>query len=331
MYIPTQVKSLLIKQRYHLVGPSGHAAVKKCYWLHKALTEGMSCYKSWYGIESHRCIQFTPILSCPNACLHCWRIESSDVGVYWDELKLPSIDRPEVLVQDSIKEQLRILSGYKANVKVDLKKLSEARHPKHFAISLAGEPMLYPYMDELLNLLHSKGFTSFLVTNGLYPKALASLTREPSQLYVSINAPNEEVYRKVCRPSIPEAWSRLNETLSLLRSFKRPTALRLTLIKDVNDVDVEGYAKLIEKAHSHYVEVKAYMYLGFSRLRLKQESMPKHREVLDFAKLLSQHTGYEVVRESLHSRVVLLSRFSQPINVVLNNPSIRFSKHRSED
>ncbi|RLF12429.1 MAG: 4-demethylwyosine synthase TYW1 [Thermoprotei archaeon] len=315
MYLSPQVKSLLVKQRYHLVGRHEHAAVKKCHWLHKALTEDKLCYKSWYGIQSHRCVQFTPMLSCPNACLHCWRIERSDPGVSWDELRLPPIDKPETLIEGALKEQRRIVSGYKSNPKVDRKRFEEALHPRHFAISLAGEPTLYPYIDDLLGLLRSKGFTSFLVTNGLYPEVLSSLSNEPSQLYVSINAPNETLYRKVCRPSMSDAWQRLNETLSLLSTFKCPTALRLTLIKGVNDVDIEGYASLIEKANSHYVEVKAYMYLGFSRYRLKLGNMPRHSEVVRFAHLLSQHIGYEVLEDSLHSRVVLLSRLPKPIEV----------------
>ncbi|RLF10857.1 MAG: 4-demethylwyosine synthase TYW1 [Thermoprotei archaeon] len=314
MYLPPHVRSLLTKQRYHLVGERGHAAVKKCHWLHKALVGGSPCHKSWYGVQSHRCVQFTPMLSCPNACLHCWRLERGDVEG-WDELSIGELDDPEVLIQGALREQLRIVSGYKSNPKVDRMRLEEARHPKHFAISLAGEPTLYPMIGALIGLLKSKGFTSFLVTNGLYPKTLSSLPYEPSQLYVSINAPSEELYRRVCRPSLKDSWMRLMDTLDLVRSFKCPTVLRITLIKGVNDVDLEGYAKLVERAQPYYVEVKAYMYLGFSRRRLSLENMPRHSEVLGFARSLSQLTGYEFIADSLHSRVALLSRIGRPIRV----------------
>jgi len=312
--LPPYIKSLFVKQRYHLIGEREHAAVKKCHWLHKALVEGSFCYKSWYGIQSHRCIQFTPMLFCPNACLHCWRLERGDVEG-WDEPAVEAFDSPEALLQGAIREQLRIVSGYKSNPKVDRRRLEEARHPKHFAISLAGEPTLYPMVGDLVALLKSKGFTTFLVTNGLYPKALANLSYEPSQLYVSVNAPSEELYRKVCRPALSNAWGRLMETLDLLRSFKCPTALRITLIKGVNDVEPEGYAKLIERAAPFYVEVKAYMYLGFSRRRLELEAMPRHSEVADFAKSLERLTGYTFLADSLHSRVALLSRVGQPLKV----------------
>jgi tRNA wybutosine-synthesizing protein 1 len=312
--LPPYIKSLLVKQRYHLIGEREHAAVKKCHWLHKALVEGSFCYKSWYGIQSHRCIQFTPMLFCSNACLHCWRLERGDVEG-WGEPAVEDFDSPEALLQGAVREQLRIVSGYKSNPKVDRRRLEEARHPRHFAISLAGEPTLYPMIGDLVALLKSKGFTTFLVTNGLYPKVLASLSYEPSQLYVSVNAPSEEIYRKVCRPALSDAWGRLMETLDLLKSFKCPTALRLTLIKGVNDVEPEGYAKLIERAAPLYVEVKAYMYLGFSRRRLKLEAMPRHSEVVDFAKLLERLTSYTFLADSLHSRVALLSRVGWPLKV----------------
>lgn len=314
MSLPPQVRYLLAKQHYHLLGHKGHAAVKKCHWLHKALIDGELCYKSWYGIQSHRCVQFTPMLSCPNACLHCWRLERGEAEG-WEDLSCRDFDEPELLIQDALREQLRIISGYKSNPRVDRFRLEEAKHPRHFAISLAGEPTLYPFIGTLIEALKRKGFTTFLVTNGLHPKVLANLPCEPSQLYISVNAPNEPLYFKVCRPLLQDSWSRLMETLDLVRSFSCPTAIRITLIKGINDLDVNGYAKLIERANPLYVEVKAYMYLGFSRNRLRLENMPRHSEVVSFAQELARHIGYNFVADSLHSRVALLARIPKPIKV----------------
>jgi tRNA wybutosine-synthesizing protein 1 len=77
--------------------------------------------------------------------------------------------------------------------------------------------------------------------------------------------------------------------------------------------DAKGYARLVEKANPTYVEPKAYMHVGFSRLRLGFESMPSHHEIKDFAKGLAIETGYSVVDESEESRVVLLSKLEKPI------------------
>ncbi|MEM4417777.1 MAG: 4-demethylwyosine synthase TYW1, partial [Nitrososphaerota archaeon] len=55
-----EVKHLetVLEAGYRVVGR--HSAVKVCHWTKSALRGGKMCYKSWYGIESHRCIQMTP-------------------------------------------------------------------------------------------------------------------------------------------------------------------------------------------------------------------------------------------------------------------------------
>jgi tRNA wybutosine-synthesizing protein 1 len=73
------------------------------------------------------------------------------------------------------------------------------------------------------------------------------------------------------------------------------------------------YAKLIVKANPTYVEPKAYMHVGFSRLRLGYESMPDHQEIREFAGQISKETGYSMIDESRESRVVLLSRLEKSI------------------
>ena len=78
---------------------------------------------------------------------------------------------------------------------------------------------------------------------------------------------------------------------------------------------VDGYTKLVEKANPTYIEVKAYMHIGFSNLRLGFDRMPMHREVKDFAAKLAEKTGYKQVNEAPESRVVLLSRLKKPIQV----------------
>ena len=62
MLNPTLRKSLT-KQGYKLIG--SHSGVKICRWT-KAMMRGRGgCYKhSFYGIESHRCMETTPSLAC---------------------------------------------------------------------------------------------------------------------------------------------------------------------------------------------------------------------------------------------------------------------------
>jgi tRNA wybutosine-synthesizing protein 1 len=77
-------------------------------------------------------------------------------------MKLPRWDEPEEIVEGSIKEQHRVLIGYKATPGIDKQKLKEAQTPKHVAISLTGEPTLYENLGELIRILHKKEFTTFL-------------------------------------------------------------------------------------------------------------------------------------------------------------------------
>jgi len=105
----------------------------------------------------------------------------------------------------------------------------------------------------------------------------------------------------------------LNETLALLPSFQCPTVIRITSVRGLNMKNIEEYAKLIEKANPTYVEPKAYMHVGFSRLRLGYESMPHHGELREFATQLAEEIGYYIVDESPESRVALLSKLEKPI------------------
>ncbi|MBS7632396.1 4-demethylwyosine synthase TYW1 [Candidatus Bathyarchaeota archaeon] len=311
--MPQSLMQILKRQKYHLVGR--HSAVKRCRWLHESLVKGRPCYKQkFYGIKTHQCIQMTPVLfNCTQRCLFCWRAQSGDQEIVWNEVEPLSLDSPDEIVENCVRTQIRILSGYKGNPQTDLKKFTEALTPKHVAISLSGEPLLYERLGELIGAFRKKGFTTFLVTNGTMPSELANLGEEPTQLYVSVCASDEKAYKRVCRPQIGRAWEKLNQTLALLPSFKCPTVVRVTLSRGLNMSNIEGYAKTIEKANPTYVEPKAYMHVGFSRLRLGFENMPSHGEIRDFAVRLAHVVGYNVVDESESNRVVLLSRLAKPV------------------
>jgi tRNA wybutosine-synthesizing protein 1 len=306
--IPPALLQVLKKHRYHLVGK--HSAVKRCKWLYESLIHDRACYKQkFYGIKSHQCIQMTPSLFyCTQQCLFCWRAQSGDLQTKWNEMELPNWDAAEEIARESLKAQAKILTGYNGHPKTNWKKFTEALKPRHVAISLAGEPTLYAHLGELIHTFHHKGFTTFLVSNGTLPSKLAELSEEPTQLYISVCAPNENVFKRVCRPQVPKAWAKLNETLGLLPSFDCPTVTRMTLVKGHNMEFADGYAELVGKAEPTYIEAKAYMHVGFSGLRLDYANMPSHEEVYDFASRLAEKTGYNIIDEAPESRVVLLSK-----------------------
>lgn len=43
---------------------------------------------------------------------------------------------------------------------------------KHCALSLVGEPIMYPEINTFLRLLHSHNISSFLVTNAQFPEEI---------------------------------------------------------------------------------------------------------------------------------------------------------------
>ena len=289
---------LLKKQGYHIIGK--HGAIKPCLWLNRSIKASGSCYKShFYGISSHRCVQMTPCVACNQRCMHCWRPVE-------EPFSIESWDRPELIVEQSLAEQKRFVSGYGGTEATDRQAWKDALTPKHAAISLVGEPTLYPYLEELIGLYRERNMSTFVVTNGTRPEVLERIS--PSQLYMSLDAPDHETYLKACNP-VADLWDRVNESLEVLRA--RPdqrSALRLTLVKGLNMIDPEGYARLVKKANPAYVEVKAYMHLGYSRYRLPREAMPSHAEVLEFARKVADAAGYRPAMDVELSRVALLSK-----------------------
>ncbi|UCH31968.1 MAG: 4-demethylwyosine synthase TYW1 [Candidatus Bathyarchaeota archaeon] len=313
--IPNKLIHQLRNQKYHMVGH--HSAVKRCRWLYNTLIHDKNCYKQrFYGIKTHQCVQMTPsVLNCTMRCVFCWRIQNGDKNFAWDEMDFSSFDDPELIVEGCINAQMKLLSGYKANPKANKEKYREALSPRHVAISLAGEPTLYPKLGDLIEAFHKKGFTTFLVTNGTMPEVLSKLDEEPTQLYISTCAPDKETFYEICRPLIPNAWQKFKDTLALLPSFQCPTVLRITCVRHLNLKHPERYAKLIEISNPTYIEPKSYMHVGFSRLRLKYENMPLHEEIQSFASSLADETQYTQLDESRESRIVLLSRLEKPIKL----------------
>jgi tRNA wybutosine-synthesizing protein 1 len=209
--------------------------------------------------------------------------------------------------------QKEIVSGYGGNPRVQKRLYAEAREPKHIALSLTGEPAMYPHLERLLQEFHSRGMTTFLVTNGTFPDKMASWKTLPTQLYVSMVAPNEGVYRKAIRPAEKGLWEKYLKSLKLLPEIgkKTRTVLRMTLVRGVNDSDLEGYAAQIKTAKPHYVEVKSVVFVGGARQperNLSLGSMLSMEEISCFADRLAETTGYTASERHEPSRVALLCR-----------------------
>jgi tRNA wybutosine-synthesizing protein 1 len=221
------------------------------------------------------------------------------------------IDEPDEIVKGTIKAQRKMLSGFWGNEKTSKQKFERAMQPQHVAISLDGEPTLYPKLTELIKEYKKRNFSTFVVSNGLLPDRIEKLIEEPpTQLYISVDAPNEELFNVIDRPVIKNAWQGLIMTLSLMPKLrdKMRTVLRFTLIKGLNMVHPQEWAEIIKLSNPMFVEVKAYMWVGMSRERLEQENMPSHKEVKEFALEIAKYADYKLIDEHEPSRVILIMK-----------------------
>ena len=304
--ITADVKLMLKKQQYEVVG--NHTRVKTCHWTKSDLRGEGGCYKNkFYGINSHQCVQMTPTFTCNNACVFCWR----DLRYHTKPAMQSQIDDPVDIVEGTVEAQRKLLSGFGGNEKTSKEKFERAMKPQHVAISLDGEPTLYPRLTELIKEYKNKNFSTFVVSNGLLPERIEKLVEEsPTQLYISVDAPNEELFNIIDRPIIKNAWHALYKTLSILPKLreKTRTVLRFTLIRGMNMVYPEQWAEIIKLSTPMFVEVKAYMWVGMSRERLEQSNMPTHEEVKEFALEIAKNADYKLIDEHEPSRVVLLMK-----------------------
>ncbi|MFB6095041.1 MAG: radical SAM protein, partial [Halodesulfurarchaeum sp.] len=241
---------------------------------------------------------------CNERCVFCWR----DHAGHTYELDDVEWDDPEAVVDASIELQRELLAGFGGNDDVPRARFEEAMEPQHVAISLDGEPTLYPFLPELIEAYHDRGFTTFLVSNGTRPDVLREA--EPTQLYLSVDAPHRAAFERVVGPMEEDAWERLVESLDVLaEKTDTRTVVRTTLVRGENMHDPDWYATLYRRARADFVELKAYMHVGHSRDRLDRDAMPEHDDVVAFAEQVQAHLpNHSEFRESEPSRVAMLAR-----------------------
>ena len=315
------------KETYEPVGK--HSAVQLCNWTKNSLRDEGVCYKEkFYGIKSHLCCQMTPSVLCNNRCIHCWRNISNA-----ENKMILNPDSPKDILDGVIKAQQKLLTGFKIDKnsnrkqlsKANQKKLEEAQTPNQFALSLTGEPTLYPKIGELIKEIRKRKATSFLVTNGLQPEVVERLIKEknlPTRLYVSVNTSNEKEHIKFHRSLKKDAWKLLIKTLKLLSTIKQKncTVFRINLVRDLNMSDkfISEFVELIKISKPFIIEVKGFMSVGFARERLGYDKMPTHKEILKWVKKLEKKIsseGYKLLDEHEISRAYVLGKNKKDLKI----------------
>ncbi|GAX20868.1 tRNA wybutosine-synthesizing protein 1 [Fistulifera solaris] len=320
MVTPRQAQQLK-KEGYKLIGT--HSAVKLCRWTKHQLRGRGGCYKhTFYGITSYQCMEATPSLACANKCVFCWRHHKNPVGKEWRW----KTDDPQFIVEQAVQTHVNMIKETKGIPGVQMDRWKEAHTVRHCALSLVGEPIMYPRINEFLSELHHREISTFLVTNGQHPQAIESLL-PITQLYVSVDAPTKESLIAIDRPLFQDAWDRLKQSLVSLKNKGQRTVARLTVVKGWNSDEVSGYAKLIALGHVSLVEIKGVTFCGKSDAsNLNMSNSPWHHEVVDLAKTLQAELNriretdnavpqYDLACEHKHSCSVLLARVDQFLEI----------------
>ena len=309
-----QIKPNIVEQlKKAKYGVADHSTVELCHWTKKSFRNEGTCYKhKFYGISTHRCMEFSPAgMHCENRCVYCWRPME-----FYDSLAMEPerVAEPEEIIQKLMAERRKLIMGHYGDPNQDKQKLDESLLPSHYAISLSGEPTMYPKLPELIKYLKSLEETKsiFLVTNGQEPDMIQRLADEdalPTQLYLSTNAADHESFLKINRPRYDDSWKRWNNTLDLLSTLDTRTVLRITLIKNWNDSYkmIPVFTEMFDKSNPHFIEIKSYMHIGRSTNRLEHENMLDMDQVRSFAANVSKHSDrFSLMDESEISRIVIL-------------------------
>ena len=286
------------------------ASIQICEWNKKALRGEGHCYKQdFYGADTISCHQIAPTTFwCNNSCIFCWRPKE-----YMGD-KPDSIIDPKKMIEGLIEERKKLISGFGGHEKVSKETFNKALETKHWAISLSGEPTLYKRLPELVKLLKERKGTEtvFIVSNGENPKMLQKMWKEnslPTQLYLSMVAPNEKLFKSITCNKEKDGWVKYLKSLAMLSLLPTRSVIRLTLIKELNDSDetIKEFASVLEAVKSDFIEVKSYMWLGYSRQRLGEHNTPSHEYTKDFTnKLLALMPSYRFESEKENSRIILL-------------------------
>ena len=328
--LPEKIKQILEKMHYIVVGNS--SAVQVCKYTKKSIKgEEGCCKEKFYGIESHRCCQMSPcVMNCENSCLHCWRPIEYNLGKI---MKKSDVDDPKTILDAVVQARKKLLTGHKGDEKVSKKRFQEAIEPTLFTLSLSGEPTIYPRLPELIKEIRKRGAISFIVSNGQNPEMIKKLEKQkalPTQLTISMNAPNKELFQVWHNSKNRDAWKKFNQTLDIIKKLKTKTrrAIRLTLVKELpsgdksnkitnmSDKHVVEYAKLIQKADPDFIHVKGFKSLGYSRARLGYDKQPFHTEMRVFTRKLLEELqkwdkDWKIQGQVNRSCVFLLSRLSK--------------------
>lgn len=310
----TACRPMLSEQRrktlgsmYSLVG--SHSAVKLCRWQKSMMRGRGGCYKwTMYGIRSHQCMEATPSMACANKCTFCWRLNTNPTATEWKW----DVDNPQDIVSGMLQSHRDLVKNAKGMPGVTENGFQEAMKPQHCALSLVGEPIIYPRINEFLQTLHEEGISTFLVNNGQFPDAINAVGNV-TQLYLSVDGPTREIMKELDRPIFPDFWERFQQSVVNMSKKSYRTVFRLTMIEGINMAEehIKEYQRIFEVGKPSFIELKV-LTPAFSgrRTPLRITNVPRWERIVEYAKKMCDAMGgeYQISCAHKHSGCLLLAR-----------------------
>lgn len=228
----------------------------------------------------------------------------------WNQ-KLKSHDDVNAAIKEEVTTREEINAVFK-----------RAKTPKHAAISLAGEPALYPRIGEFVQEFRKKNMCTFIVSNGSHPSVIRKLQKDnqlPTQLYITLPASNKKSFNQISRPLTKHAWENVLETIKILPELQCRTVVRITAVKylNINPEMVQEYVQILKESTPNFIDIKGFTveahalelqkrlgHLGEDReLR---DYAPTYTDLLEFAQELERQGGFEIIETHKPSRDILL-------------------------
>ena len=96
-------------------------------------------------------METTPSLACANKCVFCWRHHSNPVGTEWKW----KMDKAEDVLAGALESHYAMIKQMRGVPGVLPERLAEGMDAKHCALSLVGEPIMYPEINRYLSIIIS--------------------------------------------------------------------------------------------------------------------------------------------------------------------------------
>lgn len=140
------------------------------------------------------------------------------------------------------------------NFNLWLSSLKDSNTPKIYLSSTNSEPLLYPYLEELILFLKDKGFKVGIRTNGFKDMAVCSLCNE--EISVSLQSLNPDTFKKITGKNLTF------DIIKNIRSIKSPAPLRVSIVVNrYNEKEVIDMLEVLKNLNISYVQLrKVYKY-----------------------------------------------------------------------